>query len=260
MFVGGSMMSWITRCMSWSVGLRRMRAKTSSNSPIRIGNFIKIKNSHSLPEFGNETGEETIVPYKPLELWDSTISSAGTKPTSGQIGITRLRNIDLDTGTDSSGVYSDASRFQLYLFDIKMFTKITGTTSVASFLAGDKVVGSVSGATGIVANQVASGGASILVHDVVGTFTDADAISTVGTGNTAVIANVTAVRTYNVDRARSITQTPNQGANEIFTADIFADQDNTLTGTVSIAANGNVSGFGTKFTNCLLYTSPSPRD
>ena len=237
-----------------TVSFNKARGTSSldnANTPIRIGNFIKVKNSHSLPEFGNETGEETIVPYKPLELWDSTISSAGTKPTSGQIGITRLRNIDLDTGTDSSGVYSDASRFQLYLFDIKMFTKITGTTSVASFLAGDKVVGSVSGATGIVANQVASGGASILVHDVVGTFTDADAISTVGAGNTAVIANVTAVRTYNVDRARSITQTPNQGANEIFTADIFADQDNTLTGTVSIAANGNVSGFGTKFTKEL---------
>ena len=131
-----------------------------------------------------------------------------------------------------------------------MFTKITGTTSGASFVIGDKVVGSVSGATGIVATTVASGGGQILVHDVVGTFTDADAISAVGASNAAAIANVTAVRTYNIDRARSITQTPNQGANEIFTADLVADQDNTLTGSCSI--NGiNLTGFGTKFTTEL---------
>ena len=237
-----------------TVSFNKARNTTSlnnANTPIRIGNYIKVKNSHSLPEFGNEGGEDAIVPYKPLELWDSVISSAGTKPTAGQIGITRCRNIDLDTGTDSSGVYSDASRFQLYLFDIKMFTKITGTTATATFLAGDRVVGSVSGATGIVANPVAAGGTHILVHDVVGTFTDADAISAVGAADTAVIANVTAVRTYNVDRARSVTQTPNNGSREIFTADIYADQDNTLTGTVSIAANGNVSGFGSKFTKEL---------
>jgi len=222
----------------------------NANTPIRIGNYIKIKNSHSLPEFGNESGTDVITPFKPIELWDSVISSAGTKPTSGQIGFARIRNIDLDTGTDSSGVYTDASRFQLYLFDIKMFTKITGTTSAATFTAGDKVVGSVSGATGIVANNVASGGASILVHDVVGTFTDADAISAVGATDTAVIANVTAVRTYNIDRARSVTQTPNQGSREIFTADIYADQDNTLTGSCSI--NGTaLTGFGTKFTTEL---------
>jgi hypothetical protein len=229
---------------------RNTTTLSNANTPIRIGNFLKIKNTHSLPEFGNESGEETIVPHKSLELWDSAITSAGTKPTSGQIGVTRLRNVDLDAGTDSSGVYADSSIFQLYVFDIKMFTKITGTTSVANFLAGDKVVGSVSGATGIVANQVASGGASILVHDVVGTFTAADAISAVGAADTAVIANVTAVRTYNVDRARSITQTPNQGANEIFTADLVADQDNTLTGSCSINTTA-LTGFGTKFTTEL---------
>ena len=110
--------------------------------------------------------------------------------------------------------------------------------------------GSVSGAIGIVASTVASGGASILVHDVVGTFTDADAISAVGTTDTAVIANVTAVRTYNIDRARSVTQTPKQTSREIFTADIYADQDNTLTGSCTISST-NLTGFGTKFTTEL---------
>ena len=225
---------------------RQTTSLDNANTPIRIGNYIKIKNAHSLPEFGNESGTDTIEPFKPIELWDTVISTAGAKPASGQIGVARVRNIDLDTGTDSSGVYTDASRHQLYLFDIKMFTKITGTTATASFTVGDKVVGSVSGATGIVANTVASGGASILVHDVVGTFTDADAISAVGTTDTATIANVTAVRTYGIDRARSVTQTPTQTSREIFTADIYADQDNTLTGSCSINSTA-LTGFGTKF-------------
>ena len=75
-------------------------------------------------------------------------------------------------------------------------------------------------------DTVASGGASILVHDVVGTFTDADAISAIGTTDTAVIANVTAVRTYNIDRARSVTQTPNQGSREIFTESVVITSEN----------------------------------
>ena len=288
----------------------------NANSPIRIGNFIKIKNSHSLPEFGNETGEETIVPYKPLELWDSTISSAGTKPTSGQIGVARCRNIDLDTGTDSSGVYSDASRFQLYLFDIKIFTKLIYTAHTGTAIAGDRITGGTSGATAVIAYDDNS--SAIFVHDVVGTFIAGESLTSSGTGNFAVkadetkannnsaVSNSTSVtlanddhtiavgdevsgtgvgagvtvsaisgtgltlssaqsiaantvltfrqfsstRTYNVDRARSITQTPNQGANEIFTADIYADQDNTLTGTCSIASAA-LTGFGTKFTKEL---------
>ena len=241
-----------------TVSFNKSRGTSSldnANTPIRIGNYIKIKNTHSLPEFGNESGVDTTAPYKPIELWDSTIPVTspvgGTKPSSGQIGFARVRNIDLDTGTDSSGVYSDASRFNLYLFDIKMFTKITGTTSVAAFAVGDKVVGSSSGATGIVAIAASTGAASILVHDVIGTFTADDAISAVGTGDTAVIADVTSVRTYNIDRARSVTQTPTAGDRAIFTADIHPDQDNTLTGSCTIASDTALTGFGTKFTTEL---------
>ena len=241
-----------------TVALQKSRGTATldnANTPIRIGNFIRIKNTHSLPEFGNESGEEALDPYKSVELWDDVIPTTspagGTKPTATkQIGIARVRNIDLHSGTDTSGVYDDTSLYNLYLFDIKMFTKITGTTSGASFVIGDKVVGSVSGATGIVATTVASGGGQILVHDVVGTFTDADAISAVGASNAAAIANVTAVRTYNIDRARSITQTPNQTNNEIFTADIHPDSDTILTGTCSISGT-DLTGFGTKFTTEL---------
>ena len=232
-----------------TIALNKARTTTSldnANTPVRMGNRLKVLNTHSLPEFGNETGSDTMTPFKACELWDTTITTAGTKPTAGQIGFARVRNVDLDTGTAASNVYTDVSRWNMYMFDIKMFTKLTGTTSVASFVVGDKVTGSSSGATGIVATTVTSGGASILVHDVVGIFTDADAISVKGAGNTAVIADVTAVRTYNIDRARSITQTATNSLREIFTADLYANKDNTLTGTVTILTKA-VTGFGTSF-------------
>ena len=235
-----------------TIALNKARTTTSldnANTPVRMGNRLKVINTHSLPEFGNETGTDAMTPFKACELWDSVIPTTnpagGTKPTSGQIGFARVRNVDLDTGTDASNVYTDAALWNLYMFDIKMFTKLTGDTSVASFVEGSKVVGSSSGATGIVATTVTSGGTSILVHDVVGTFTDADAISTQGT-TAAIIADVTAVRTYNIDRARSITQTSTNNSREIFTADIYANKDNTLTGTVTIATT-TLTGFGTSF-------------
>ena len=220
----------------------------NANTPIRIGNKLRVKNAHSLPEFGSEAGDDTMSQFKECELFGTAISTPGVKE-SDQIGVARVRNIDLYSGTDSGDVYSNTSIWNLYMFDIKMFTKLTGTTSVASFVEGDRVIGSVSGATGIVANTVASGQASILVHDVVGTFTTSDAISVQGT-TAAVIANVTAVRSYNLDRVRSIAQTPKNTAREIFTADLVVDSDKVLTGSVSISGTA-LTGFGTNFADEL---------
>lgn len=227
---------------------RTTTSLASANTPVRIGNYIKVKNTHSLPEFGNEAGQDSITPHKELELWDSTIPVTspvgGTKPTSGQIGFARARNIELDSGTDTSGVYSNASVFNISLFDIKIFTKLVYPSHTGTAVAGDRITGGTSGATAVIAYD--DGSSAIFVHDVVGTFTAGESLTSSGAGSFAVNA-ITSTRTYNIDRVRSITQTPKQGSREIFTADIVADQDNTLTGTCTIAGNTALTGFGTKF-------------
>ena len=86
----------------------------------------------------------------------------------------RLRNIDLQEGVDSSNVYTDAAVWNLYLFDIKMLTKLSGSLS-GTFTEGDQVVGGTSGATGIVSYTTTG---QLYVHDVVGTFVVNDAITT----------------------------------------------------------------------------------
>lgn len=165
----------------------------------------------------------------------------GTKPTTFQIGTARVRNIDLDTGSDSSDVYTNASVFNLYMFDIKMFTRISGTLG-GTFTTGDRVV-SNSGAVAIVSH---TDGNELFVHDVVGTFAVGNSITTEGV--TSGTTTVTAVRSYNVDRARSITQTAKNTNREIFTADLVADSDKTLTGSLTMSSGSTaVTGFGTKY-------------
>jgi hypothetical protein len=240
-----------------TIPFSKARTTTSldnANTPIRIGNKLRVKNAHSLPEFGSEAGDDTMSPFKECELFDSSIPVTspvgGTKPTSGQIGIARVRNIDLYSGSDSSDVYSDDSIWNLYMFDIKMFTKLTGTLA-NTFIAGDRVTGSVSGATAIVHHTESS---NLFVHDVQGAFVAADNLSVAGNGSTATLTSTnTAPRTYNIDRARSITQTPKNNQREIFTADLVLDSDKVLTGSVTIS-NANpavLTGFGTNFADEL---------
>ena len=214
-------------------------------TPIRMGNRLKVYNAESMPEFGNES--TNTQPFKEVEIYAEVKGSQ-----SVQIGLCRVRDIDIVSGTSSAtGVYTDASIWNMYMFDIKMFTNLTGSAvTVNNFVAGDKVTGSVSGATGIVAKNVSAGAASIMVHDVVGAFVATDAISTVGSGNTASIASLSAtgIRSYNIDRARSLKQTPLISSNRaVFKADIVTDLDNTLTGSVTLAASTAMTGFATKF-------------
>ena len=222
-----------------TIGLPKARSTVSldnANTPVRIGNKLRITNAHSLPEFGNESGIDTLDPYQVAELYD-TKGSAGVANSSEKIGLCRIRNIDEHT----TGVYN------LYLFDIKMLTKISfaGISNATPILVGQRIQDNVTGAHGIVA-EVDYSNNFVKVHDLVGTFGIGNATSCVGGGNSSGFV-VTAVRTYNIDRARGISQISNNTAREIFTADVVTDLLNTLTGTVIFGTNTALTGFGTKF-------------
>ena len=235
---------------------RSTASLTGASTPVRLGNFVKVKNAHGLPEFGNESGTDAQKPYGIVKLFDAVTASAGTENSSGQIGFARIRNFDMATaGTSNSDeVWDNATIWNSYLFDIKMFTKLKYSAHSGTAVVGDKITGSVSGATAIVGYDDGSG--ALFVHDVVGTFTSADAISSTN-GTFAMSAGqhtgenfrgtAGEVRTYNIDRVRAISQAPNVTARETFTADIYTDSDFILTGQVSMSST-NVTGFATKFT------------
>lgn len=246
----------ITKSGSTNIPILKARTTISlegTATPVRLGNELRVQRIFGLPDFGNEGGAYSLNEFGVLEIYDTAISSDGS--TSGDIiGFSRVRDIRFHDGDDTSGVFDtsgdDIAQFNLALFDVKMFTKLTGTTSGATFTAGDLVVGSSSGATGIVAQSVTSGGSAILLHDVVGTFTTSDSIS--ATTNAAAISSVTAVRTYNIDRARSVASTHQQTSTN-FTADVVLSSSKTLQGSVSLTSGSDqmVGTFGTLFTDEL---------
>ena len=129
----------------------------STNTPIRLGNKLRVTKAHSLPEFGNEAGTDAQDPFQPVELFPSVVAVQGAKNSENPIGLARVRDIVHHSGADTNNVYGDDSQFDLSMFDIKMFTQVSFNSVSASneVSVGDKVNetnnGVPTGASGIVA-------------------------------------------------------------------------------------------------------------
>jgi len=223
---------------------RATSSLSSANTPTRIGNELRVTNVYGYPYFGSGSGSD---PHRELKLFPSAVSSNGTLNSEDYIGFARVKYIDNVSATNSGDLMTTASVHNLYLFDVKMFTKISYTGHSGSASAGDKVTGSVSGATGIVAYDNNSD--AIYLHDVVGTFVSSDALSSKGVGDFSITAGQNdGVRNYNIDRVRSVGQLLDQGTLD-FTANAVVDAEFTLTGSVTFDTGDSdaMTGFGTKF-------------
>ena len=159
-------------------------------TPIRLGNKLKVKTSISLPEFGNEPSGQTQSPFGVVKIYDAVVAYSRTENASGHIGFARVRDIDHKSGTSSSGVFADSSIFNMYMFDIKMFTKLTGTAS-GTINVGDKVTGNESNATGIVAYKSSN---DLYLHDVIGSFLTSGTEDLTFGNSTGSFSNISAVR------------------------------------------------------------------
>ena len=229
---------------------RTVAELSGTSTSARLGNYLKVTNIHSVPEFGNEGGEDSLKPNHLIKLYDSTVS-LGTEPSSGQIGFARVRNFDEleSVDVDNNKVLDPTSKHALYLFDIKMFTKIgiTALSNASPINVGDRVDDTVTGAHGIVADVDYSND-FILVHDVQGTFVVGNTIQSTGSTNTTYNNAIASVRNYNIDRVRGVSQTPSNASREKFTGNVIVDGVKVLSGTVSLTAGSDtVVGFGTRF-------------
>ena len=225
---------------------------SNANTPARLGNKLRINDAHGYPEFGDSTATSS---YNPIHIFDTAPTTNGTLEvyesanSVGHIGYARVRNID-----EHSSTYDN-----LYLFDIKMFTMINIAVTSGNFKTGDKVTGSVSGATGIVASTKAADGTVsthenasanfVMLHDVVGTFTTNDQLSIEGQGTYSSSNTITSIRTFQMEDARGVGQIKSSetGATENFTANVATDHDKLISGLATIAANGAITGVGTRF-------------
>lgn len=150
-----------------------------------FGNYVKIDNLYNTPDISDVTGEAT--PFKEVKIYDTATSSRGSA-SGNQIGTTRIRTVQYLSGTSGNV----AAIYRAYLFDTRMFTKLTmsGTPSptivVNEATGGQKVTGVTSGATGYVYGSLTTGTA-IYLTNVTGVFSSGEKITVHDSGETDLI-------------------------------------------------------------------------
>ena len=247
---------------------------TGATTPFRVGNNLEITEVYGQPEFGHEAGDTSIDSYKQVKLYPSEIGLSGgyadtsTMPTEDHIGVARVRDIFEKSSSETSNVLDASSVFKLSLFDVKMFTRLdfaVGNKS-GTLNAGDRIVGSVSGAYGIAAYESTG---KVYLTDVVGRFVASDTLSSTGRGDFAVASGLKfednggnavadgyasalkgdfGAREYNIDRVRAVAQETSNATYSNFGANVNLTNSVTLTGTVQVSSSGStVNGVGSRF-------------
>ena len=153
---------------------RTFENQNASVTPVEVGNYVVVNKVHGSPEVSPFISGQIDEPYREISLYDTATASRGTA-SGARIGFARARGFEHFEGNSSSGTdlivdsTNTDTKYKLYLFDLRMFTKLTmsGTPSPA-VTRGAKITGASSGAYGFVASD--SSGSSIYLTSVVGVF------------------------------------------------------------------------------------------
>ena len=204
---------------------RNFETINASSTAFDVGNFVTVNNMFGTPDVSFVSGEST--PFKQLSLYDEAIVTPGTAAGT-KIGVARVRTYQHFSGTAGQ---PDAI-YKMFLFDIRPFTiiKMSGTPSptlisVASN-GGNRIVGSISGASGFVFGEETSG-ADLVLTNVLGTFQvgekliSSDSAETGGLIENSGNADLTVVSilSKNFDQTRSV-HGDDADAGQDFSADI----------------------------------------
>ena len=225
---------------------RDFRTLNAAASPIDLGNYIKVTNLYGTPDVSSISSETTV--YKQLDLYDTNIATRGTA-VGVHMGVARVRTYQYDSGIAGE----QAATYRLYLFDIRMFTRITlsGTPSPTILSAasngGQRIVGSTSGATGFVFGSGTTG-TTLLLTNVTGIFSSGETLALSNsseTGNlieTSGNVDITTVEItpFNFENTRSIHQEDTSSdSGQDFTADVQTISISTSSSFFAIDSTGN---------------------
>ena len=233
-------------------------------TPVEVGNFALVNNAYNIPDLSPEISGEVAEPYRTIELYDTQTASRGSA-SGTRIGLARARAIEHVSGNSGTGddFLADSSttdsEFRLYLFDLRLFTKVvlSGTPDPA-VATGTKVTGATSGATGFVTSD--SSGSNLFLSSVVGTFTVGENIvSTSSTEADELLQDsgstdltVSSVDAFAFENAKQVFMN-DPDAGQDFTADLKLENTSTLEGLVTIdgADKDAVIGSNTSFSSQL---------
>ena len=233
-------------------------------TPVEVGNFVRVTNTYGSPEISPFISGDIDEPYRKLGLFDTQTVSGGSS-SGNQIGVARARAFEHFSGTAAAdGAFGTDTEYNLYVFDIRMFTQLTmsGTPSTLP-AAGEKITGVSSGAYGfVVANEVDGStalttGSTITIASVVGVFTAGEKVKASGSTETDEILEdgsnvdltISSVETYDFSRAKQTYMPATDAGDPDFTSDIVLENNVTIAGLISIGSGDldAVTGFQTDF-------------
>ena len=207
---------------------------SGANVPFEMGNLLRVNNVSGTPKF-NAT----------IDLYDLRKNSTST-PNGTKIGDARVYTLNL---TDAA--YSNAStKWDLYLYDIQTYTKITlnSTVSSSELKQTSFINGKSSGASGY-ATVDGSGIAEVYLRQTSGSFSVGEQIQLDGVDFPRTIKSV---QTYSTDDIKSVCQTTTVSGYTIeFIADSYLEKFPLPNGVLSVnidGSTGNTTSNGSIFT------------
>ena len=127
---------------------------TANNIKTRfiLDNYFNVNNVYGTPDVGFVSGD--VEAFKTINLYNVQTSARGTERpalNSGipHIGRAKSRGFQYVSGAETNDIFATTGVWRHYIFDVELFTHLHITTAV-SFTTGEIVVGSNSGATGVV--------------------------------------------------------------------------------------------------------------
>ena len=213
---------------------RDKKTISGANVPFEMGNLLRVNNVSGTPKF-NAT----------IDLYDLRKNSTST-PNGTKIGDARVYTLNL---TDAA--YSNAStKWDLYLYDIQTYTKITLNSAVSSseLKKTSFIKGKSSSASGY-ATVDGSGSTIIYLRQTSGSFSVGEQIQLDGVDFPRTIKSV---QTYSTDDIKSVCQpTTTSGFAYAFIADSYLEKFSLPNGVVSVnidGSTGNTTANGSVFT------------
>ena len=202
-----------------------------------IGNYALITDVYNTPDITKISGEST--PFKTVQFYDAENSTRGSA-NGNLIGVGRARGIEFDSGTAGSNSFASGSRYKLYLFDIRPFTKLTlSDTPSPTLLAthangGVLITGVTSGARGYVYADGTSG-TSVNLISVVGTFKAGEEITSSDSAETGGIVENSSNADITVTKSETFTF---NNFRQVYMEDADSGQD--FTANLVLETVGNV--------------------
>jgi len=237
------------------IDVRKPRSTDSYNgaiTPVEVGNYVVVNNVYSAPEISPYISGSIDEPYRVIELYDTQNTTPGAS-NGTKIGYARSRAFEniIPSGTN---VFDSDATFKLYLFDIRMFTRLTlNGTPANGIVQGAKITGITSKATGFVTSD--SSGTNVVLTTVTGNFLVGESIkSTSATTADEILddgATDLTIQSINISDFSSVKQVYMPNGNTIdFTADVVLQNSFNLTGFVTNSGT-TINGFQTIFSTEL---------